>query len=69
MKLPVILYIVLLFFNLFSLYFMLDSFICNGTEDFSGCGHRRFMFYVLYVNLLLNLYFLCYIAIKKRFED
>ena len=68
-KLPVILYIVLLLFNLLSLYFMADSFICNGAEDFLGCGHGRLMFYALYVTLLSNLYLLCYIAIKKRFED
>lgn len=69
MKLSVVLYVLLLFFNLFSLYFMIDLFICNGTEDFLRYDHRRFMFYILYVTLFLNLYFLCYIAIKKRFED
>lgn len=69
MKLPVALYIVLLFFNLMSLYFIIDVYLFNGIEDFLNFGHGRAMFYMLYVTILLNLYFLCYIAIRKKFED
>lgn len=73
MKLPIILFILLVCFNLLSLYLIIGLFSWNGAEetaiDTHGSGHPRFMAYLLYITVLLNLYSLFYIAVRKRFDD
>ncbi|GEM_PF-1549464 len=74
MKLQAVLFIILMSFNLISLYFILNLFICNGILDCwineqDGRGYARGLAYLFYITELLNLYFLCYIAIKKAFRD
>lgn len=72
MKLPTVLYILLAFFNLLCLYFIIGLLGWGSMEIFFMDGHRtqaaRFMAYLFYVTVLLNLYALCYIAIRKIFE-
>lgn len=69
MKLSVIFYAAILSFNLLSLYFIIDIFFFNSNEDLLKYDYGRTMFYYQYVNILLNLYLLCYIAIKSRFDE
>lgn len=59
----------LVFFNLFCLYLVIDFFLCSEMEDLLRYNQRRFLFYMLFITLLFNLYLQCFIAIKKRFED
>lgn len=72
MKLPLLLYILLVIFNFLSLCLLLDLFSCGAIKDCllggQGRGYARFMAYWLYVTILLNLYGLFYIAIRKAFE-
>lgn len=68
MKLSVVLYTILFLFNFLSLCFIIDLFFFERVDDFMRYNHRRCMFYILYLTLLLNMYFLCYSVIKKRFE-
>lgn len=73
MKLPIVLYMLLVFFNLLCLYFIIGLLGWGSMEIFFVEEHRtqhaRFMAYLLYVTLLLNLYALCYIAIRKIFKS
>lgn len=69
MKLPTVLYVLLVFFNLFSLVFIVALFIFEGSADTMLNIHARFTFYLLYITMLLNLYGLFYIAVKNRFNN
>lgn len=69
MKLPTVLYVLLVFVNLLSLGFITALFIFDGINDAMILVHTRFTFYLLYITVLINLYGLCYIAINNRFND
>lgn len=69
MKLPTVLYVLLVFFNLLSLGFITPLFIFDGIHDAMIIVHTRFTFYLLYITVLLNLYGLFYIALNNRFND
>ena len=72
MKLPVLLYLLLLLSNLLSLCLLIGYLYWNALEGSTGRlsadEYQRCMFYLLYVTVLLNLYGLSYIAIRKIFE-
>lgn len=73
MKLPLVLYILLVFFNLLCLYFIIGVLTWNGIENSflnrEETESARFIAYLFYITMLLNLYGLFYIAIRKIFED
>lgn len=69
MKLPTVLYVLLVFFNLLSLGFITALFIFDGTYDAMVIVHTRFTFYLLYITVLLNLYGLFCIVVNNRFND
>lgn len=69
MKLPTVLLVLLVFFNLLSLGFIMALFIFDGIYGAMISVHARFTFYLVYITVLLNLYGLFYIAVKNRFNE
>lgn len=69
MKLPTVIYVLLVFFNLFSLVFIVALFIFDGSDGAMLNVNARFTFFLLYITMLLNLYGLFYIAVKKKFNN
>jgi hypothetical protein len=69
MKLPTVLYVLLVFFNLLGLGFITALFIFDEIYDAMIIVHARFTFYLLYITVLLNLYGLFYMALNDRFND
>nr|WP_315200667.1 hypothetical protein [uncultured Flavobacterium sp.] len=74
MKPPIIFYLLLLIFNLVSLYFIIDLFSYDEITGYLTNGHRktsgsRGLAYLLYISTLLNLYFLSYVMIRNSFKD
>lgn len=69
MKLPTVLYAIIVFLNLLSLGFIIGLFILVGINDFPIDTLDRFTGYLLYVTVLFNLYGLFYIAVRNRFDE
>lgn len=70
----IILYIILVLFNLASLYFIIVLFSYDEITGFLLNGEKKSMrtrgpAYLFYIATLLNLYYLFYTVIKKKFTD
>lgn len=74
MKLQTVLYFLLILINLISLYFIITLFGYDGARDYLESevnltiSFRTFK-YILYITSLINLYFLFFLEISKKFRD
>lgn len=69
MKLPTILYVLLVFFNILCLVYIIALLVHEGADELLINVPGRIAFYLFYITALFNLYGLFYIAVKKRFND
>jgi hypothetical protein len=69
-----ILYLIVIIFNLVSLYFIMDLFNYDEIMGYVISEQKRItdprdLAYILFVTALCNLYFLAFVIMEKFFED
>lgn len=74
MKPRIILYTLLVIFNLVSLYFIMELFSYDEIIGYLTTGGKktidaRELAYLLFVTCLVNLYFLSFVLMKSFFKD